>query len=147
MSSVLHDPEGLLGAVMPLDREPYVSLVHAVLALPETADLPQGDCDQITLQLTGHGRAVADDVRQRCARLPQDAQARMLAAVVLDEAERRLSAPRLGTVRCVQQRARMVRALYERLDRLDSMRLTSPPTRLHKGEATRPVGQSRPPVP
>ncbi|GGS07224.1 hypothetical protein GCM10010220_69040 [Streptomyces parvulus] len=39
--------------------------------------------------------------------------------VVLREAEGRLSVPSEGTMRCVQNRARLVRALYERLDRLD----------------------------
>lgn len=41
-----------------------------------------------------------------------------LAEVVLREADRRLSVPPTGTARCVQNRARLVRALYTRLDRL-----------------------------
>lgn len=44
----------------------------------------------------------------------------MLADVVLLEADGRLSTTIEGTVRCVQNRARLVRALYERLDRLDA---------------------------
>ncbi|MGW1765027.1 DUF6415 family natural product biosynthesis protein [Streptomyces sp. NPDC002073] len=121
-TTVLHDPQGLLGAALPLDRAAYLPLVAAVLAWPDATEVPRCDAEQIALQLTGHGRAVAETVRVRCDGLPADSEMRALAEVVLDEAERRLSAPRLGTVHCVQQRARMVRALYERLDRLDSAR-------------------------
>ncbi|GGV87221.1 hypothetical protein GCM10010294_68860 [Streptomyces griseoloalbus] len=45
---------------------------------------------------------------------------RALTDVVLREAEGRLSATLEGTVHCVQNRASLVRALYERLDRLDA---------------------------
>ncbi|MFH8343100.1 DUF6415 family natural product biosynthesis protein [Streptomyces sp. AM6-12] len=120
--TVLHDPDGLLGAELPLDREPHMALVKEVLAWPDMADVASGDCLQIALQLTGHGRAVADDVRRLSAELPEDHEIRALADVVLREADRRLSARRMGTVHCVQQRARMVRALYERLDRINSAR-------------------------
>ncbi|MFF3460437.1 DUF6415 family natural product biosynthesis protein [Streptomyces sp. NPDC002730] len=118
--TVLYDPEGLLGAELPLDREPHMSLVKAVLAWADTAEVARSDCEQIALQLTGHGRAVAGDVRTRCGGLPDEDEIRALAEVVLEEADRRLSAPRKGTVHCVKQRARMVRALYERLDRLNT---------------------------
>ncbi|MEU6055923.1 restriction endonuclease [Streptomyces xanthochromogenes] len=118
--TVLYDPDGLLGAVLPLDREPHMALVKEVLGWEDMADVPTDDCLQIALQLTGHGRAVADDVRRLCA-TAEDVEARELAEVVLREADRRLSARRMGTVHCVQQRARMVRALYERLDRLDRL--------------------------
>lgn len=43
-----------------------------------------------------------------------------LADVVLRETEGRLSATLEGTVQCVQSRARLVRALYEGLDRLEA---------------------------
>ncbi|MBV9024658.1 MAG: restriction endonuclease [Streptomycetaceae bacterium] len=119
--TVVYDPEGRLG-VLPLDREPHMSLVKAVLAWPDTAELPPSDCEQIALQLTGHARAVASDVRRLCGELSTDSDMRILAKVVLGEADRRLSSPCRGTVRCVKQRARMVRALYERLDRLESDR-------------------------
>ncbi|WP_394331472.1 DUF6415 family natural product biosynthesis protein [Streptomyces thermolilacinus] len=75
---------------------------------------------QITLQLTGHARALASDVRRRADQLPKDSGPKALADVVLREAEGRLSVPIEGTVRCVQNRVRLVRALYERLDRLEA---------------------------
>jgi hypothetical protein len=61
---------------------------------------------------------VASD-RRRADQLSKDSGPWALADVVLREAEGRLSATIEGTVRCVQNRARLVRALYERLDRLD----------------------------
>ncbi|CAL9673045.1 DUF6415 family natural product biosynthesis protein [Streptomyces rochei] len=117
--TVLHDPDGLIEAGLPLDREPYESLVKAVLAWTDQDTLTARDLEQIALQLTGHARAVASDVRRRAAQLPKDSGPKALADVVLREAEGRLSVPIEGTVRCVQNRARLVRALYERLDRLD----------------------------
>ncbi|MFI0716061.1 DUF6415 family natural product biosynthesis protein [Streptomyces inhibens] len=102
------------------DREPYEALVAAVLAWaePDTA-LQPCDYKQIALRLTGHARAVAADVRRYVAQLPKGSGRRALAEVVLAEAEGRLSVPSRGTVRCVQGRARLVRALYERRDRLE----------------------------
>ncbi len=52
--------------------------------------------------------------------MPKSSGPRALADVVLREVEGRLSATLEGTVRCVQSRARLVRALYERLDRLEA---------------------------
>lgn len=117
--TVLYDPEGLIEADLPLDREPYESLVKAVLAWtdPDCALQPR-DYEQIALQLTGHARAVASDVWRHAEQLPKSSGRRALAELVLADAELRLSTPLEGTVRCVQGRARMVRALYERLDRL-----------------------------
>ncbi|MGP3635343.1 DUF6415 family natural product biosynthesis protein [Streptomyces sp. 24-1644] len=117
--TVLYDPEGLIEAGLPLDREPYECLVKAVLAWTGEDTLTARDLEQIALQLTGHARAVAADVRRRADRLPKDSGPKALADVVLCEAKGRLSATIEGTVRCVQNRARLVRALYERLDRLD----------------------------
>ncbi|MFH8760650.1 DUF6415 family natural product biosynthesis protein [Streptomyces atroolivaceus] len=116
--TVLYDPDGLIEAELPLDREPYESLVKAVLAWTGEDTLTTRDLEQIALQLTGHARAVASDVRRRADQLPKSSGPRALADVVLREAEGRLSATIEGTVRCVQNRARLVRALYERLDRL-----------------------------
>jgi hypothetical protein len=116
--TVLHDPEGLIEATLPLDREPYECLVAAVLAWPETADLPERDAEQIALQLTGHARAVAADVQRRAAALPPEDGRRALADVVLAAARESLATPFDGTVRGVQDRARTVRELYARLDRL-----------------------------
>ncbi len=107
-------------AGLPLDREPYECLVKAVLAWTGPEALAERDYEQIALQLTGHARAVASDVRRRAARLPKDSGPRALADVVPREAEGRLSVTIEGTVRCVQNRARLVRALYERLDRLEA---------------------------
>ncbi|WP_369175682.1 DUF6415 family natural product biosynthesis protein [Streptomyces mutabilis] len=122
--TVLHDPDGLIEAGLPLDREPHESLVKAVLAWTDQDTLTARDLEQIALQLTGHARAVASDVRRRADRLPKDSGPRALADVVLREAEGRLSVPIEGTVRCVQNRARLVRALYERLDRLEAAAVT-----------------------
>ncbi|MDX3370658.1 DUF6415 family natural product biosynthesis protein [Streptomyces sp. ME02-6987-2C] len=118
--TVLYDPDGLIEADLPLDREPYECLVTAVLAWTGEDTLTARDLEQIALQLTGHARAVAADVRRRADQLPKDSGPKALADVVLREAEGRLSSTIDGTVRCVQNRARLVRALYERLDRLEA---------------------------
>ncbi|MFH9735737.1 DUF6415 family natural product biosynthesis protein [Streptomyces sp. NPDC017260] len=118
--TVLHDPDGLIEAGLPLDREAYECLVTAVLAWTDEDNLTDRDLEQIALQLTGHACAVASDVRRRADQLPKDSGPRALADVVLREAEGRLSVPIEGAVRCVQNRARLVRALYERLDRLEA---------------------------
>lgn len=114
---VLHDPRGLIEAELPLDRAPHEALVTAVLAWTSPALAPS-DYQQIALQLTGHARAVATDVKRHAQMLPADSGRRALADVVLDEAGELLDAPIEGTAACVQDRARLVRALYERLDRL-----------------------------
>lgn len=115
---VLHDPEGRLDTELPLDRELHKARVKAVLGWTGDPALPPGDLQQIALLLTGTARAVAADVRRAASLLSEDHAARALADVVLEEAERCLSALPEGTARCVQDRARLVRALYERLDRL-----------------------------
>ncbi|MGW5401328.1 DUF6415 family natural product biosynthesis protein [Streptomyces sp. NPDC003952] len=114
---VLYDPQGLIEAELPLDRAPHEALVTAVLAWKDP-DLNPRDYEQIALQLTGHARAVASDVRRHAAALPKGDGRGALAEVVLREADGRLSAPLKGTAQCVQNRARLVRALYTRLDRL-----------------------------
>lgn len=124
--TVLHDPEGLLDAELPLDREPHMSLVKAVLAWTDEVELPPSDYEQIALQLTGHARALASDVQRRVGRLSKDDARRALAEIVLVEAAGRLSQPSQATRRCVQNRARLVRALYERLDRLNDAVAAAP---------------------
>jgi uncharacterized protein DUF6415 len=125
----LHDPEGLLDAELPLDREPYMSLVKAVLAWTDPGDaLQPRDYEQIALQLTGHARAVAADVRRRCDELPGDSETRALTDVVLAEAGRRLGTPSKATAACAQNRARVVRALYRGLDRLEAVSPAAPST-------------------
>ena len=114
---VLHDPDGLIEAELPLDRAPHEALVTAVLAWKDP-DLAPGDYEQIALQLTGYARAVAADVRRLAAALPKSDGRGALAEVILREAGGRLSAPFQGTARCVQDRARLAQALYTRLDRL-----------------------------
>ncbi|MGW9123171.1 DUF6415 family natural product biosynthesis protein [Streptomyces sp. NPDC055663] len=118
--TVLYDPEGLIEAGLPLDREPYESLVKAVLAWTGEDTLTTRDYEQIALQLTGHARAIASDVRHHADQLPKNSGPRALADIVLTEAEGRLSAKLKGTARCAQNRARLIRALYERLDRLET---------------------------
>ncbi|MFD8251311.1 DUF6415 family natural product biosynthesis protein [Streptomyces werraensis] len=115
--AVLHDPRGILEAELPLDRAPHEALVTAVLAWKDP-DLAPRDYEQIALQLTGHARAVAADVRRLAAALPKNDGRGAFAEVILREADGRLSAPLQGTARCVQNRARLVQALYTRLDRL-----------------------------
>ncbi|MFC9269082.1 DUF6415 family natural product biosynthesis protein [Streptomyces zhihengii] len=119
---VLHDPDGHLNAELPLDRALHKTLVKAVLGgTGHPSLLPTANLKQIALLLTGAARAVAADVRRAADLLPADHAARALADVVLEEADRRLSVPPEGTVHCAQNRARLVRALYERLDRLASL--------------------------
>ncbi|MFH8289976.1 DUF6415 family natural product biosynthesis protein [Streptomyces sp. NPDC018059] len=103
----------------PLDREPYLSLVKAVLAwsVSDTVLRPR-DCEQIALQLSGQAGVLAEDLRRRCTRLPEISTLRTLTEISLGEAERRLSAPPRLSVAGVQNLARLVRALYERHDQL-----------------------------
>ncbi|MFJ2271799.1 restriction endonuclease [Streptomyces sp. NPDC087849] len=117
---VLHDPEGRLDTELPLDRELHKGLVKAVLGWTGNPGLLPADLHQITLLLTGAAHAVAADVSRAADLLPEDHAARVLADVVLEETDRRLSVPAEGTARCAQGHARLVRALYERLDRLVS---------------------------
>ncbi|MEU2453877.1 restriction endonuclease [Streptomyces sp. NPDC012765] len=118
--TVLYDPDGVVEAELPLDRTPHELLVQAVLAWTDPCEaLELRDCHLIALELTGHARAVADDVRRYAQQLPLQDGRRALAEVVLADAEKGLAAPVEATVRCAQDRARIVRALYERLDRLE----------------------------
>ncbi|MFK8851691.1 restriction endonuclease [Streptomyces sp. Ac-502] len=110
---------GVLHEATALDREPYLSLIRAVLAWTGPKEtLQPRDYEQIALQLTGQARAVAADVQRRACALPWGSGRRALTDIVLRETQRRLAVPLVGTVRCVQSRARLVRALYARLDRL-----------------------------
>ncbi|MFG3363231.1 DUF6415 family natural product biosynthesis protein [Streptomyces griseofuscus] len=115
--AVLHDPKGLIEAELPLDRAPHEALVTAALAWKDP-DLAPRDYEQIALQLTGHAREIATDVRRLAAALPKSDGRGAFAEAVLREADGRLSQPLQGTARCAQNRARLVQALYARLDRL-----------------------------
>lgn len=97
--TVLHDPHGLVEAELPLDRAPHEALVTAVLAW-KNPDVEPRDYEQIALQLTGHARAVASDVRSHAAALPKNDGRGALAEVILREADRRLSTPLTGTAQC-----------------------------------------------
>ncbi|MBX4177020.1 restriction endonuclease [Streptomyces geysiriensis] len=108
-------PDGRIEAGLPLDREPYECLVKAVLVWTGEDTLTARDLKQIA-PATGHARALASDVRRRADQLSKDSGPKALAEAVLCEAEGRLSVTIEGTARCVQNRARLVRALYERLD-------------------------------
>ncbi|MBT2511328.1 restriction endonuclease [Streptomyces sp. ISL-98] len=126
---VLCDPHGLLTREIPLDREPIMLLVTAVIALPATGDtLPPTDCEQIARLLAGHARVVADDVRALCAQLPRRSPLRSLTETVLGEARRRLSVDPRPTLASAQNRARVVRILYERLDQLQAAGYGLPPS-------------------
>ncbi|WP_329012056.1 hypothetical protein [Streptomyces sp. NBC_00690] len=59
--------------------------------------------------------------------MPEDDGRGILAQVVLREANSRLSAPLKGTALCVQNRARLVPALYTRLDCLIGPAPATPP--------------------
>ncbi|WP_299540752.1 restriction endonuclease [uncultured Streptomyces sp.] len=123
--TVLHDPDGLLEAGLQPDRGPHECLVTAVLAWTGPDTLAIRDYHQIALQLTAHARALATELHHRTGRLPKDSGPKALAEVVLDETDAQLRLLPEGTMRCAQNRARTVRALYERLDRLAGPRPTS----------------------
>ncbi|MFI0141590.1 DUF6415 family natural product biosynthesis protein [Streptomyces luteogriseus] len=133
---VAYDPHGAIYARLPLDRKPYLLLAKTVLALDASADLPPGDCAQITLQLTGHANLVAIDVRRLCNRLPENSRSRTLTEAVLADATSRLGTPAEPTVDAIKDRAQVLRGLYERLDRLTSDR----------PHIAAPAGRSRSPV-
>ncbi|MFI1734954.1 DUF6415 family natural product biosynthesis protein [Streptomyces acidicola] len=122
-ATVLDDPKQLL-ASLPLDRSAVLELVAAVLDPPRPdSELPPQDCLQIGQLLAGHASLVADDVRRLLDTRPDTSQLRPLTETVLTAARGRLSIPPRATFASVQNRARLVRALYERYDRLMSARL------------------------
>ncbi|NGO12570.1 restriction endonuclease [Streptomyces sp. HC44] len=126
---VTDDPEQLLDASMPLDRRLHLQLAATVLNPPtQESTLRPLDCEQIALELTGHARVVADDVRLRCLRLPDDSPERILTETVLGEAGRSLSVPPRPTLPSAQNRARLLRTLYERLDSLPPADTNQPTT-------------------
>lgn len=100
--SVLYDPDGLIEAGLPLDHAPYESLVKAVLAWTGEDTLTARDLEQIALQLTGHARAFATDVRRRADQLPKNSGPRALADVVLRR--RKAGCPRRSRAPCAASR-------------------------------------------
>lgn len=127
--SVSDDPDHLLDDAVPLDRRVHLELANAVLNPPtDESTLRPVDCEQIALELAGHARVVADDVRRRSAHLPADSPTRILTEAILGEADRRLNVRPRPTLPSAQNRARLLRTLYERLDSLPPAPSTSPPT-------------------
>ncbi|MFK4070413.1 restriction endonuclease [Streptomyces sp. NPDC029674] len=115
--TVLYDPEGHIDAQLPLDRTTHERLARAVLAWSDTDVLRPDDYAQVGLLLAGATRAVADDVRALAARLPENDGRRLFAEFVVGQADDCLARPSRTLLR-VRDRARTLRALYERLDRL-----------------------------
>ncbi|MFJ3713706.1 restriction endonuclease [Streptomyces sp. NPDC090053] len=114
---VLYDPEGRLTAELPPDRTVHEQVVRTALAWSSPLDVSVDDVAQIGHLLAGAAQLVADEVRLHAARLPEDDGKRVFAELILQEADGRLSQPCTSLYR-VQHRARLIRALYERLDRL-----------------------------
>ncbi|MFS0696869.1 restriction endonuclease [Streptomyces nitrosporeus] len=115
--TVLYDPEGHLAAQLPLDRLTHERVARAVLAWSDPDALVPDDYEQVGLLLAGAARAVADDVRALAVRLPEDDGRRLFAEFVVGQADDCLARPSRNLLR-VRDRARTLRALYERLDRL-----------------------------
>ncbi|MCS0606001.1 restriction endonuclease [Streptomyces sp. LP11] len=116
---VLYDPEGRLTAELPPDRETHEQAVRTALAWSSPLDVPADDVAQIGHLLAGAARVVAEEVRACAARLPEDDGRRLFAELILREAEGPLSQPCTSLNR-VHSRARLIRSLYERLDRVRS---------------------------
>ncbi|MGW1437660.1 restriction endonuclease [Streptomyces griseus] len=124
---VVYDPTGTVTDGLPLDRYPHLALAAAVLAWgPNPVRVRAADRAQIGLQLTGHARCVAADVRHRYEAHPADSELRPLAKAVLRESVNRLSTGPATTVARVQNRARLIQALYRALDRLDANKPSAP---------------------
>jgi hypothetical protein len=115
---VLHDPQGLDTADLPLDRATHEQYARLALSWSSEPDVSADEVAAVGLLLAGAARVVADEVRTRAARLSEDDGRRALAELILQEADGRLVQP-CTRVHQVQSRARLVRSLYERLDRLE----------------------------
>lgn len=115
----LYDPEKRLTAELPPDRTVHEQAVRTALAWSSPLDVPAADVAAIGLLLAGAARVVADTVRLHAARLPEDDGRRVFAELIVKEADGRLLQPCTSLHR-VHNRARLIRALYERLDRLEA---------------------------
>ncbi|MCT9141732.1 restriction endonuclease [Streptomyces violarus] len=113
----LHDPAGRLAAECPPDRSAHEQVARTALAWSSPLDVPARDVTQIGHLLAGAARVVADEVRTHAARLPENDGRRLFAELILQDADESLSQPCTSLHR-VHKRARLIRALYERLDRL-----------------------------
>jgi hypothetical protein len=109
--TVPYDPEGRI------DTQTRERVVRAVLAWSDPAAWRPDDYEQVGLLLSGAAHVVAADVRACAGHLPDDDGRRLLAEIVLGEADSRLQM-RSRNLHRVKNKARMPRAIYERLDRL-----------------------------
>ncbi|KQX27642.1 hypothetical protein ASD97_39825 [Streptomyces sp. Root63] len=126
---VVYDPTSAVTGGLPLDRDPHLALVAAVLAWgPAPVGVRAADRAQIGLQLTGHAQCAAADVRHRFKALPADSELRPLTKAVLRESANRLSTGPDTTVARIQNRARLIRAPYRALDQLDAAQNPAPAT-------------------
>ncbi|GAA3760773.1 restriction endonuclease [Streptomyces tremellae] len=116
---VQHVHDGRPAAALPPDRALHDQAVRTVLSWSAPHDAAADEIAQAGLLLTGAARVVADTVRTRAARLPEDDGRRLFAELILHEADTSLTRP-CTNLHQVQGRARLIRALYERLDRLDA---------------------------
>ncbi|MFJ3183920.1 restriction endonuclease [Streptomyces sp. NPDC086796] len=116
---VLYDPEGRRVAELPPDRALHEQVVRTALAWTYLLDVSAADVAGIGQLLAGAARVVADEVRVRADQLPDHDGRRLFAELILQEADGRLSQPCTSLHR-VQDRARLIRSLYERLDRLEA---------------------------
>ncbi|AZM57332.1 restriction endonuclease [Streptomyces sp. WAC 01529] len=116
---VLYDPDGGLTAELPPDRTVHEQVVRTALAWSSPLDVPAADVAALGHLLAGAAQVVADEVRLRADRPPENDGRRVLAELILQEADSRLSQPCTSLHR-VHNRARLIRALYERLDRLNT---------------------------
>ncbi|WP_331745948.1 restriction endonuclease [Streptomyces sp. NBC_00872] len=114
-----YDPDGRLAAELPPDRETHEQLVRTALAWSSPLDVPADDVVQVGHLLAGAAHVVAEEVRLHADRLAEDDGRRLFAELILQEADGQLSQPCTSLHR-VQSRARLIRALYGRLDRLQA---------------------------
>ncbi|MFE9851442.1 restriction endonuclease [Streptomyces sp. NPDC005576] len=118
--TVLYDPEGRMGAHLPLDRTTHEHLLQAVLSWTDPDALRPDDYEQIGLLLTGAARAVAVDVLGYASRLPDHDGRRLFTDIVLADADGPL-AQRSRNLSGVKTKAEVLRALSGRLDRLHDL--------------------------
>ncbi|MER5884908.1 restriction endonuclease [Streptomyces sp. NPDC001941] len=116
--TVVHDRAGLAEGDLPPDRPTHERLVRAVLSWQDTAPLHPADYEQMGLLLSGAAHVVAAELRHRVDQLGKDDRRGHISRIVLSEAESRLSQPSRGTLHGVQHQARLIQALYQRLDHL-----------------------------
>ncbi|MFI6530745.1 restriction endonuclease [Streptomyces uncialis] len=114
---VLHNPDGLLKAAPPLDRAPHEALVTAVLAWNNNPDLaPATTSRSHSSGPAPPGQSPATSAAPPTA-CPGNTRPEHWPTRSCGRPNSTWSTGLEGTVRCVQDRARLVRTVYERLDR------------------------------